>query len=179
MIDTTKFGEYLKNKGYDFYSGVPCSWMKNLINYAQNECNYINAGNEGDAIAVAAGAHIAGKKPIVLMQSSGLGNAISPLTSLNYIFKIPTLVFVSLREGSQTTPQHALTHKISQDIVTLMNMEHIVLSKDIRSAVRQLDIAEETMNRTNMPFFIFVEKDTFSDIELIHKRINTYSIVDT
>ena len=47
--------------------------------------------NEGDALATCAGAYISGKNPVVLMQNSGLGNAISPLTSLNSTFNIPIL----------------------------------------------------------------------------------------
>ena len=56
MLNTKNFGKQLKSLGYDFYSGVPCSFLKYLINYGINECNYIAAANEGDAVAVAAGA---------------------------------------------------------------------------------------------------------------------------
>lgn len=166
MLDTIQFGEYMKNEGYDFYTGVPCSWMKNLINYANNECDYYNAPNEGDAVALASGAYLAGRSPVVLMQNSGLGNAISPLTSLNYIFKIPILIFVSMRQGSQTTPQHELMENISRDLVDLMDMNHLTLSKDIDKAKQQIDYAKRMMKISNQPFFIFVEKDTFSNVDL-------------
>ena len=55
MLNTNKFGNELKRLGFDFYSGVPCSFLKNLINYAINECKYIAAANEGDAVAIARG----------------------------------------------------------------------------------------------------------------------------
>lgn len=45
MLDTRNFGEQLKSLGYDFYSGVPCSFLKYLINYAINSCEYIAAVN--------------------------------------------------------------------------------------------------------------------------------------
>ncbi len=32
MLDTAKFGAALKSRGYDLYSGVPCSFLKDLIN---------------------------------------------------------------------------------------------------------------------------------------------------
>jgi len=174
MLDTIQFGEYMKNEGYDFYTGVPCSWMKNLINYANNECDYYNAPNEGDAVALASGAYLAGRRPVVLMQNSGLGNAISPLTSLNYIFEIPILIFVSMRQGSQTTPQHELMENISADLVKLMKMDYVVLSKDFKKATAQIKFAQEMMDKTRLPFFIFVEKDTFSKVDLNRKPINTY-----
>lgn len=175
MLDTLKFGKYLKEIGHDFYTGVPCSWMKNLINYAHNDCAYYNAANEGDAVALASGAYIAGKKPIVLIQSSGLGNTISPLSSLNYIFKIPILIFVSLREGSTTEPQHELMHKISGDIVTSMGMQWTTLEKDYKLASQQIIYANEIMNKTSLPFFIFVEKDTFSDVTLNNNGYTKYN----
>ena len=43
----------MKALGFDFYSGVPCSFLKSLINYAINECDYVMAANEGDAVAIA------------------------------------------------------------------------------------------------------------------------------
>ena len=76
MIPTQQFGDELKKLGYVFYSGVPCSFLKYLINYAINDCDYVMAANEGDAVAIASGAYLGGKKPVVLMQNSGLTNAV-------------------------------------------------------------------------------------------------------
>ena len=87
MLDTYQFGESLKKAGFDFYSGVPCSFLKDLINYAVNECEYVMAANEGDAVAICAGAQLAGRKTVVLMQNSGLGNAVSPLRPLMQYLK--------------------------------------------------------------------------------------------
>ena len=58
---------------------------------------FINATNEGDAVALACGAVMAGKRSVVMFQNSGLGNALNPLTSLNYTFKIPLLLIIALR----------------------------------------------------------------------------------
>ncbi|MCK9574531.1 MAG: phosphonopyruvate decarboxylase [Candidatus Pacearchaeota archaeon] len=170
MVDTQKFGDFLKQEGFDFFTGVPCSWMKSLINYAQNDCEYYNAANEGDAIAIAAGAHIAGRNTVVMMQNSGFGNAVSPLTSLNYIFKIPSLVFVSMRTGSDTEPQHELMGVITAKLIKTMKMKSVVLSKDDEIAKQQIAEAKAIMAKTNMPYFILVEKDTFNSVKLIPKQ---------
>ena len=87
-LNTNQFGDALKKMGFDYFSGVPCSFLNNLINYAINECDYVMASNEGDAVAICAGAALAGKKSVAMMQNSGLTNATSPLTSLNYTFHI-------------------------------------------------------------------------------------------
>lgn len=52
MISTSVFGTQLKKLGFQFYSGVPCSYLKHLINYAINECEYVAAANEGEAVAI-------------------------------------------------------------------------------------------------------------------------------
>ncbi|MBN2693759.1 phosphonopyruvate decarboxylase [bacterium] len=167
MIDTQRFGSELKALGYDFYSGVPCSFLKDLINYAINECDYVMAANEGDALATCVGAQIAGRKSVVLMQNSGLGNAVSPLTSLNQVFKIPTLGFVSLRgqEGIPDEPQHQLMGLITDKMLETMRIEYRFLSDDYEEALKQLQEADSIINSGNSLFFI-VRKGTFSKVSL-------------
>jgi phosphonopyruvate decarboxylase len=162
LISTKSFGDELKKLGFDFYSGVPCSFLKNLINYAINDCNYVTATNEGEAVAIAAGAYLAGKKPVVLMQNSGLTNAVSPLTSLNYSFRIPVLGFVSLRgeEGIPDEPQHELMGSITTQLLDLMKIKWEYLSKDFDQAKKQLLRAYSCI-QANQTFFFVIKKNTF------------------
>src|SRR6476660_2321015 len=99
MIPAKAFVETAKMAGFSLYTGVPCSYVKPFINYVIDapDLSYVGAANEGDAVAIAAGAHVGGRRAVVMMQNSGLGNAVSPLTSLNAIFKIPSLLIVTLR----------------------------------------------------------------------------------
>ncbi|MGZ7445023.1 phosphonopyruvate decarboxylase [Paenibacillus sp. TH7-28] len=169
-MDTRIFGEELRELGFTFFSGVPCSYLKNLINYAINECDYVAAANEGDAIAIASGAYLGGKKSVVLMQNSGLTNAVSPLTSLIYPFRIPLLGFVSLRgePGVPDEPQHELMGRITAQLLELMDVEWQYLSKDLEEARKQLVQAHEQIAR-NRPFFFVVKKGTF-DTEPLKKQ---------
>lgn len=167
MIDTQQFGEELKRLGYDFYSGVPCSFLKDLINYAINECEYVMAANEGDAVAVCAGAQVTGRKTVVLMQNSGLGNAVSPLTSLNQIFRIPVLGFVSLRgePGVADEPQHDLMGVITGAMLDTMKIQNAILADDPAVAAKQLDDADRIIS-SGESFFFIVRKETFSKVSL-------------
>ncbi len=167
MIDTAVFGAALKKSGFNFYSGVPCSYLKYLINYALDECDYIMAANEGDAAALCAGAYMGGRQPVILCQNSGLTNAVSPLTSLNYIFKIPLLGFVSLRGGAshKDEPQHELMGEITGGLLDLMKIRHETLSKQPDEYKLQLKRAAGHIDNNESYFFI-VEKDTFSKINL-------------
>lgn len=174
MIPTQQFGNELKKLGYDFYSGVPCSFLKYLINYAINECDYVMAANEGDAVAIAAGAYLGGKKSVVLMQNSGLTNAISPLTSLNYTFQLPVLGFVSLRgeEGLGDEPQHELMGQITEKMLKLMKVKWAYLSDDFQEAKKQLKKADRYISKKETFFFV-VKKGTLDEVKLKEQQLKT------
>ncbi|MFJ7979986.1 phosphonopyruvate decarboxylase [Lysinibacillus xylanilyticus] len=179
MLNTKEFGNELKRLGFDFYSGVPCSFLKNLINYSINECEYIAAANEGDAVAIASGAYLGGRKSVVLMQNSGLTNCISPLTSLNYPFQIPILGFVSLRgePGLNDEPQHELMGQITTQLLDLMQIKWQFLSPDDSEAKRQLEEANKWIE-VNQPFFFVVRKETFKSEKLkIEQRLNHKNMI--
>lgn len=184
LISTKRFGDELKSLGFDFYSGVPCSFLKNLINYAINECDYIAATNEGEAIAVAAGAYLGGKKPVVLMQNSGLTNAVSPLVSLNYSFQLPVLGFVSLRgePGIPDEPQHELMGHITTEMLELMEIKWEYLSTDFEQVKSQL-LQANSYIENNQSFFFVVKKNTFEKEELKEQKqfsnVNAQKIVKT
>ncbi|MEV2907814.1 phosphonopyruvate decarboxylase [Paenibacillus larvae] len=167
MTDTERFGEELRKSGFSFFTGVPCSFLKNLINYAINDCEYVGAANEGNAVAIASGAYLGGKRPVVLMQNSGLTNASSPLVSLNYPFRIPLLGFVSLRgeTGKSDEPQHELMGRITTRMLELMKVTWEYLSSDTDKAIYQLQQAILNIHH-NRPFFFVVRKGTFEPVAL-------------
>ena len=171
MLDTKVFGAELQKQGFHFFSGVPCSFLQNLINYAINECQYIAAANEGDAVASCAGASLGGSKAVFLCQNSGLTNAVSPLTSLNYIFKIPVLGFVSLRgePGLPDEPQHELMGSITTSMLDLMRISWEYLSPEMPGALTQIHKANRSIEN-NQAFFFVVKKGVFSEEKLTDPR---------
>jgi phosphonopyruvate decarboxylase len=176
MINTSLFGDELKKRGFTFYSGVPCSYLKHLINYAINECDYVTAANEGEGVAISAGAAIGGKKSVVLMQNSGLTNAVSPLTSLIHPFKIPVLGFVSLRgePGLPDEPQHELMGQITPEMLGMMNIKWEYLSSNFEKVKEQLQRADQYI-KDNEPFFFIVKKGTFESVELQEKQLKKHA----
>lgn len=164
MIDTGRFGSLLKDLGFTVYSGVPCSHLKDLINFAVNECELIMAANEGDAVAICAGAQLGGKKSVFLCQNSGLTNATSPLTSLIYTFRIPILGIVSLRGepgGKPDEPQHELMGQITTDFLDLMRIKWSFLATEQNEAEQQLAEANRLI-QAGEPYFFVVRAGTFS-----------------
>src|ERR1700727_2858986 len=99
MITADAFIAAARARGFDFYTGVPCSFLTPLIKgvLSDRALAYVGAASEGEAVAIAAGAWLAGRRTVVMCQNSGLGNAVNPLTSLNAPFHIPTLLLTTWR----------------------------------------------------------------------------------
>ena len=76
MIAVDQFLRPVRDAGFDFFTGVPCSFLAPVINRVISgpEYDYVSAVSEGEAIAIAAGAWLTGRKTVVMMQNSGLGN---------------------------------------------------------------------------------------------------------
>ena len=131
MIASGQFIEQASASGFDFYTGVPCSFLTPLINgvISDSRLAYVGATSEGEAVAIAAGAWLAGRQPVVMFQNSGLGNAVNPLTSLNAPFHIPALLITTWRgePGRPDEPQHEVMGRITHDLLTLMGIAHAPL----------------------------------------------------
>ena len=170
MMKTEDFGKALIDFGFERFVGVPCSFLAPLINFAINENRFVMSNNEGDAVAIASGISLAQRQKfgVVLMQNSGLSNAMSPLTSLNYTFKIPILGFVSLRGevgGIQDEPQHELMGKITEDMLSIAKIPHVFLSAELDQAKEQLKEAL-TCLKNKQSFFFIVKKGIFDSVDL-------------
>lgn len=127
MIDAPAFVEAARARGYGMWSGVPCSYLQPFINFTigASGLRYVSAANEGDAVAIASGAELGGVRGVAMFQNSGLGNAVSPLTSLNAVFRLPVLVIVTLRGepgGAPDEPQHALMGAITMRLLEDMSI---------------------------------------------------------
>lgn len=153
----------LLRRGADFFTGVPCSFIKPLINYVIDspECRYVPATIEGEAVAIAAGAYLCGKKPVIMLQNSGLGNTVNPITSLLSVYRIPALFIVTWRAGPALTdaPQHTIMGKITPDLLALLGIRYAVLEDDPAHLQSILDDANECMEVERAPFALIVRKD--------------------
>ena len=171
MISPRFFIETLRSEGIDFFAGVPDSLLKNMCAFiadnVDGEHNIITA-NEGAAVALAAGHHLAtGKIGAVYMQNSGEGNVINPLASLTdkEVYNIPVLLIIGWRghPGVHDEPQHIKQAKITTALLDVMGIRYLVLSKEEKSAGEQIREAVERMNATGEVFALVVEKDTFEE----------------
>ena len=170
MITATDFLAEATAYGFDFYTGVPCSYLTPLINgvLSDRALRYVGAASEGEAVAIAAGAWLAGRRTVVMCQNSGLGNAVNPLTSLNAPFAIPTLLIATWRgrPGEPDEPQHEVMGRITHHLLSLMNVEHAAFPSAAEDLPAAFVVACERMQATSLPYAWVLPKGAVADTTL-------------
>lgn len=91
--------EALVKAGYDFAVTLPCSMLKKLIRLVQDDPNIVHVPltREEEGVGIAAGAYMGGKKPVMIVQSSGIANSLNSVASLTIAYQIPLLMILSYR----------------------------------------------------------------------------------
>lgn len=170
MIDTKNFLSLLSQNQIKFICGVPDSLLKNLcaaVNCGSKTLYHVAAANEGCAIGMAVGHHLAtGNLPCVYLQNSGLGNIINPLTSLAdaTVYSIPMLIVIGWRgqPGIHDEMQHGKMGKITTKLLETLGVEYIILKKDGKE---QESIIKECISKakeSSRPVALLVEKSALS-----------------
>jgi phosphonopyruvate decarboxylase len=165
VIEADHFIHAAIKRGIDFYAGVPCSYLTPFINQviASPRVQYVGAANEGDAVAISAGAELGGRRAAVMFQNSGLGNAVSPLTSLTHVFKIPVLVITTLRGepgGAPDAPQHKLMGEITTQLFDAMQIPWEYFPTEDTKVAPALDRAVAHMGSVGRPYAFVMRKGT-------------------
>lgn len=169
MISPKNFFDKLVESNVDFFSGVPDSLLKDICAYITDNApqkKHIIAANEGNAVALASGYHMATRKiPLVYMQNSGIGNAVNPLLSLadRKVYSIPMLLMIGWRgkPGIKDEPQHITQGEVTLDLLGAMKIPYQVLNTDETKALAQVENMLEDIIKENLPHALVIEKGTF------------------
>ncbi len=156
MISSIFFWSTLKKNKFRFFSGVPCSILKPVLNNLPKDITYIKAIREDSALGVVSGAYLAGKKSGILIQNSGLGNIINPLTSFNLVYKIPVLLIITWRGyRGKDAPEHLIMGKIMNDFLKIMKIPYKIISRDF---AKQVKWADREMKNKRIPVALILKK---------------------
>lgn len=169
-LDTKLFVDKLISKGYTHLCVVPCSFAKDVINEAINNPNieYLPSASEAVACSVAAGLKMSGKKPIVVVQSSGVTNMGSCITSLLKPYGITFPILTSWRTYSQGDSEIQHEHLATQlpSLIQAYGYNHTILdNNDIDKAIEQIDECNKTHT------ICIIKKDSFTKVKLDDKHI--------
>ena len=164
MIFVESLIKNLKRNNINFFTGVPDSILKKLSYHLENlpQRKHIIATNEGAAVSIGIGYHLATKKiACVYMQNSGLGNAINPLISIAHkkVYSIPMLLLIGWRgsPGIKDEPQHEVKGSITTKILKLLNIKYGVIKKD-----KDLKLISKLINfakQNNQPVACLIPKN--------------------
>jgi phosphonopyruvate decarboxylase len=175
MIEADDFMDAAQARGFGLWTGVPCSYLQPFIDRVagSDRLAYVPASNEGDAVAIAAGSEVAGTPAIAMMQNSGLGNAVNPLTSLAFTHRIPMLLIVTLRGepgGPADEPQHALMGSITLRMLELMQIRWDWFPEDAQAVEACLDEACAWMRRERLPYCLVMRKGAVASVAAPARR---------
>jgi len=178
VLDPKRFYETLAENGIDFFAGVPDSLLKDfcaLVTDTASAERHIIAANEGSAMGLAAGYHLAsGRFGCVYMQNSGFGNTVNPLTSLvdPEVYAIPMLLIVGWRgePGKKDEPQHVKMGRVQVPLIQALEIAHEPLPDDDAGAAAAVGRAIAWMKEKNAPYALLVRAGTFDKYKLKNQR---------
>jgi phosphonopyruvate decarboxylase len=173
MISASSVVEHLRGLGYSQYAGVPCSFFTSFINYVIGDprLDYVGATSEGEAVGVTFGAFLAGRKTVTMCQNSGLGNMVNPLTSLNYPFRVPTLLIVTWRGQPQVKdePQHEQMGRIMHRLLETLEIPWLPFPTSETEIADTMAHAEANMAERQRPFALIMEKGSIASHALAER----------
>lgn len=135
-----KIQDFIEVLDSDFYTGVPDSLLSPMCDYlvetyGEDGTHHVIAANEGNAVGLAAGYHLAtGKVPVIYLQNSGEGNIVNPVASLlnEQVYAIPAIFVVGWRgePGTKDEPQHIFQGEITISLLKEIGMKVFVISDE-------------------------------------------------
>ncbi len=172
MVNVKNFVNILLKQKVEYFSGVPDSTLDQFIDYLAKlkKIKHRVAVNEGGAVALAAGYYLAKKKiPLVYLQNSGLGNALSPLTSLvdEEVYSIPMLILVGHR-GAPNIPDEPQHNKMGPQLFKIINSHKYKYFKLNKKNYKVcISKALKIVKKKFCPVFLVVDKNFFQKYKKI------------
>ena len=151
---------FLKRSGYNFGVKLPCSIFKGLYKILGegNDIEVFTVTREEEGVGICAGAYLAGKRPFMLIQSSGLGNSFNAIASLLLTYKIPLLILSSFRGYyNENIPAQIPLGKALPGMLKAMGIPYLILEDNLKP----LDDFSDEMFSSNEPFVVLISPELY------------------
>lgn len=170
MVDPAEFFEAFESAGVRLVAGVPDSLLQAFcrhVDAAVPPDRHVVTANEGSAVALAAGYHLAtGSVPLVYLQNSGLGNAVNPLLSLvdPEVYAIPLVLLIGWRGEPDVPdePQHVAQGRVTPALLDAMGIPYRRLRADEPAPLELAAWAVAEARRRRGPVALLVHRGAFS-----------------
>lgn len=169
-LESEHVARCLYSEGITKLIGVPDSVLSGFCLDAADifgHANHLTAANEGNAIAIAIGHHLATSGlAAVYMQNSGLGNAINPLVSLasTEVYSIPMLLVIGWRgmPGTSDEPQHRLQGRVTEEMLDCIGIPHQTLCTEPAKVEQQMKSLIELATQSSAPVALLIPKGSMT-----------------
>ena len=131
----------LKASGVDTVVHVPDKVVNEILVRAEADPSLlvVATSREEDAVGVVCGLYLGGRKPVLLLQNSGLGNATNALASQAIPYLNPVVMLISQRGGlGEWNPVQVPMQMASRPLFEALGIEHVTVvhPSDVDAAVR-------------------------------------------
>jgi phosphonopyruvate decarboxylase len=183
MISCKDFFDTLKDSGFDFFTGVPDSLLKNFCFYVDDQLpkeQHIISANEGSAVGIGTGYYLStGKIPAIYLQNSGLGNTINPLLSIAdpEVYSIPMLLIIGWRgePGVKDEPQHKKQGRVMLPMLESMEIPYSIIDSkaDYKAEIKK---ALEVMREEKRPYVLAIKEGSFEEYKYKGGKPNEFKL---
>jgi sulfopyruvate decarboxylase len=140
--------DILKNQGISLVASIPCDKAKDLCFLLPEHFRHICLTREEDGIGVCAGAVLAGGRPLMVMQSSGLGNSLNALMSLTRTYDLPLPILASWRGvQNETIPAQVPFNAAVPSILNAIGVPYTIIH-DSNEFTRLSDVIDDAFEHS-------------------------------
>jgi len=153
--------EALWRHGIDLAVTVPCKYIARLIVETEQDPRFslLYPSREEEGLGITAGAALAGRGAVMLLQNSGLGNMVNAYCSLNIHYGIPLCLIVTHRgDELERVPAQVPLGERTERLLDLLGIRVVLLEKppDLARFGAELEV-----HRREASSVAFLSKKTF------------------
>jgi sulfopyruvate decarboxylase alpha subunit len=153
--------EKLKANRLEMICHVPDSVLSHIISQTEIDPFFtvVSLTREEEGVGVLTGAYLGGKRGILLMQVSGLGNSVNGLASLAIPYQIPFLMLISQRgELGEFNPAQVSMGQAARPVLDALHIQHFTLDR-VDRVDTLLDGTIKTAYASNRPVALFISTE--------------------
>lgn len=121
----------LVGAGFGPFLSTPCGILARLHDAIAARTELLIVAREDNAVGIAAGAELAGRAPVIMMQNSGLAQSVNAIASLVQPYRLAMLFVVSLRGiDPDPTEENLVMGQLTVPLLDGLGVESRVLDGD-------------------------------------------------
>jgi sulfopyruvate decarboxylase TPP-binding subunit len=129
------------------------NWMYQLME-ADNSMDLIPVSREGESIAIAAGLIAGGKKPVVLIQNTGMLESGDSIRGIGQDCNMPVVMLIGYRGWTRHGPTPDSAARYTEPTLRAWNVPYYLVEHDDDAG--RITAAFEDATRTNLPVAVLV-----------------------